>query len=206
MERGRLIRRNAALEAICRLPLRSVHHVIGGVFPGGKLEDAEAPVAAAPRIPLPRHHQRKAPRSGMRSRSREARPPPAARRSARSSSTRWESSSCAGQATPPRADRCPRRYLPCAPSARISHPGGRFPPCKQGSRSSIPCIAAGSPESSSHPCRSPIPRPCRTSHAQSQIVSQAPAMPPMPPVPNPGWKPPIARTQLSQCLDTSLRV
>lgn len=30
--------------ALCALPLRSVHHVIGGVFPGGKLEDAEAPL------------------------------------------------------------------------------------------------------------------------------------------------------------------
>ena len=156
MGRGRLIRRNAALEAICRLTLRSVHHVIGGVFPGGKLEDAEAPLPQRLAFPCRGFANGKRPvRTCVHAVGKLA-----ARRSARSSSTRWESSSCAGQATPPRADRCPRRYLPCAPSARISHPGGRFPPCKQGSRSSIPCIAAGSPESSSHPCRSPIPRPC----------------------------------------------
>ena len=206
MGRGRLIRRNAALEAICRLTLRSVHHVIGGVFPGGKLEDAEAPAAAAPRIPLPRLRQRKAPRSDMRSRSREAHPPPAARRSARSSSTRWESSSCAGQATPPQADRWPSP-LPSVRTVSQNFSSGRpFPTLQAREQVQHPVHRCRSPESSSHPCRYPYSSTLRTSHAQSQIVSQAPAMPPMPPVPNPGWKPPIARTQLSQCLDTSLRV
>ncbi len=206
MERGRLIRRNAALEAICRLPLRSVHHVIGGVFPGGKLEDAEAPLPQRLAFPCRGIANGKCPvRACVHAVGKlaPASQPPAAAHAA----LRPDGNPAHVQVRPH-----PRGPIDALAATFRAHRQPNF-----SSGRPFPTLQAR--EQVQHPvhrCRFtrivfssmslPYSSTLRTSHAQSQIVSQAPAMPPMPPVPNPGWKPPIARTQLSQCLDTSLRV
>ena len=198
MERGRLIRRNAALEAICRLPLRSVHHVIRGVLPCGKLEDAEAP--------LPQLLALGARRLAHRKRAVRARVHAVGKLALRQLFDQMGIQlMCRSGHTP--AGRSMPSPLPSVRTVSQNFSSGRpFPTLQAREQVQHPV----------HRCRFtrivfssmslPYSSTLRTSHAQSQIVSQAPAMPPMPPVPNPGWKPPIARTQLSQCLDTSLRV
>ena len=203
MERGRQIRRNAALEAICRLPLRSVHHVIGGVFPGGKLEDAEAPLPQRLAFPCRGIANGKCPvRACVHAVGKLALRPP---QRTQLFDQMGIQPMCRSGHTP--AGRSMPSPLPSVRTVSQNFSSGRpFPTLQAREQVQHPV----------HRCRFtrivfssmslPYSSTLRTSHAQSQIVSQAPAMPPMPPVPNPGWKPPIARTQLSQCLDTSLRV
>ena len=121
---------------------------IRGVLPCGEPENAEAPLPQRLAFPCRGIANGKRPVRACVHAAGKLALPPTAHRSARSSSTRWELRLRAGQATPPRRS-MPRRYLPCAPSARISHPGGRFPPYKQGAHSASRTLQVHQPSSSS---------------------------------------------------------